>query len=217
MYSKSNPIKVAIADDHSLFARGIANLLETVSDISVVSVSANGAELLNSISKAGLPDVILLDIDMPVMDGFETLAELTKLYGPVKVIALSMYKDDGYISRMILSGVSGYILKNVQPEDLIAAVKSVADGGLTFNQEAMFVMKNMVFDEQKLALNRKDFSVRELEIIELICRELSASEIADKLFISKATVENHKKQMFTKLNVTSTVGIAIYAIRNKII
>jgi DNA-binding NarL/FixJ family response regulator len=217
MYSESNPIKVSIADDHSLFAQGIANLLESEPGISVLSVSANGQELLNSIIETGLPDIVLLDIEMPVMDGFQTFDELTRLYGSIKVIALSMYKDDGYISKMILSGVSGYILKNVQPEDLIEAIKSVADGGLTFNQEALSVMKNMVFVDQKSALSRKDFTVRELDIIELICQEYSASQIAEKLFLARSTVENYKKFMFAKMNVTTTVGIAIYAVKNKII
>jgi DNA-binding NarL/FixJ family response regulator len=217
MYSQYNPLKIAIADDHALFAKGIANLLETVKGFSVISVSSNGQELLNSIQHTGLPDVILLDIDMPVLDGFGAMDELTRFYGPVKVIALSMYKDFGYISKMILAGVSGYLLKNVQPEALIDAVQSVADGGLAFNQEAVSVMQNMVFEEQKSTPSRKDFSIREIEIIELICREMSASEIADKLFLSKNTVENYKKALFTKMNVTSTVGIAVFAIRNRII
>lgn len=212
-----NTISVSIADDHTLFAEGLANMLGTMPDILIKSVSSNGVELLNSCEADGLADVVLLDIGMPVMDGFQTITELIRRYPEAKVIVISMFRDFGYISRMILAGASGYLLKNARPNELAEAVRSVADGGLAFNQEAVSVMKSMVSTDGKNNFGIVEFSERELEIIDMICKEKSSTDIAGHLHITRSAVEAHKRNIFQKINVNSAVGIAVYAVKNRIV
>jgi DNA-binding NarL/FixJ family response regulator len=217
MKTNFKEIKIAIADDHVLFGQGLASLIDSVEGMRVVHIAENGLELLKGIKAKGMPDVILLDIEMPVMDGFQTLKELLKINPSVRVIAFSMHKEYSFISKMILSGTCGYLIKNAQPEEVINAIKTVADGGLSFNQEATAVMMNMIYTKDKTKLSRIDFTERELEIIELLCKEKSTTEIAEILCVSRSTVEFHKHSIFEKMETKSLVGMAVYAIQNKII
>ena len=164
MPNSTYKINIAIADDHVLFAQGVANLINSVKGMQVVLIANNGLELLQGLEKIEKPDVVLMDIEMPVMDGFQTTTELMKNYPSCKIIALSMHKEESFISQMILSGVCGYLLKNAQPEEVIAAIKNVVDGGLAFNNEAVHVMKHLIVTNMRPSLTRTDFTDRELQI-----------------------------------------------------
>jgi DNA-binding NarL/FixJ family response regulator len=213
MPNQTYKIKIAIADDHVLFAKGVANLINSVKDMQVVLIANNGLELLKGIEQVGQPDVVLMDIEMPVMDGYQTTAELLKVYPSCKIIALSMHKEESFISQMILSGVCGYLLKNAQPEDVISAIKSVVDGGLAFNNDAISVMKCLIVNNLKPSLTRADFSERELQILELVCQEKTNQEIGNCMLISKSLVESYKQKMIKKMQVKNSVGMAIYAVQ----
>ncbi len=205
-------IKIAIADDHSLFASTLAGLLNSVENMEVVIVASDGKELLEEVEKTGLPDVIILDVEMPVMDGFKTASRLVSRYPSARIIALSMHKERSFIAKMINNGVSGYLLKNAKPEEVIEAINSVYDGGLPFNKEAVSVMKSTCRKSVEQLPLEESFTRREIEIIKYISYEYTNQEIADKLLISKSTVETHKKNIITKLNVRNSIGIALYAV-----
>lgn len=205
-------IKIAIADDHSLFASSLASLLNSVENMEVTIVASDGKELLEEVEKTGLPDVIILDVEMPVLDGFKTASKLISMYPSARIIALSMHKERSFIAKMINNGVSGYLLKNAKPEEVIEAINSVYDGGLPFNKEAVSVMKSTCRKSVEQVPLEESFTKREIEIIKYISYEYTNQEIADKLLISKSTVETHKKNIITKLNVKNAIGIALYAV-----
>lgn len=210
-------IKIGIADDHSIFLDSLSNLLNSVSNFKVTITANNGQELLDSCRDNGVPNVILLDLSMPIMDGFETCKELNNQYADCKVIALTMHKEKSYIARMIRNGVSGYLLKDAQVEEVIDAINKAANGGLPFNNEAIDVMRNIYKDNDGKIASINDFSSRELEIIDCVCREYTNPEIAQNLFISESTVANHKKSIFKKMKVKNTIGMAVYAVMHGLV
>jgi len=213
----ANIIKVAVTDDHKLFAEGVGTLINTAKDLKTVCIASNGKELLDYIELKGMPDVILLDFEMPVMDGYDTVMELNKRYKNPKVIILSMYCNHSYIKQMLLMGVSGYLLKNAAPEEVLNAIRKVASDGLAFNDEAIIVMKNILSENDRISFFSNDFNDTEKKVIKLICLEKSTQEIAETLFLSKSTIDKIKQNLFDKMGVCSSVGIAVYAIKNKII
>ncbi|PLX06846.1 MAG: DNA-binding response regulator [Marinilabiliales bacterium] len=154
---------------------------------------------------------------MPVMDGFETLEHIQDKYPEVKVITLSMYNEYSFIKKMLVLGVSGYLLKNANPGEVINAIKSVADDGLAYNQEAMLVMRNLISKNEKPLPLEYDFTERELDIIKLVCEEKTSAEIADTLFLSKSSIDATKRDICQKMGVKTSVGMVAYAIRHNII
>lgn len=210
-------ISVGIADDHSVFVESLSNTLNNVSGIVVIHTSNSGIELLNNCEMNKVPDVILLDLSMPDMDGFETCQELVQRFPEVKVIALTGHKEKNYIAKMIRSGASGYLLKTAKVDDVANAVKKAADGGLPFNNEAIEVMCNIYKDNDGVIAKKTDFSERELQIIQLTCQEFSTKEISKELYLSESTVSSHKKNIFAKMKVKNTIGLAIYAFTHGLI
>lgn len=219
--SRKRKIRVAVVDDHVLFATGMANLLDSVEDMSVVATAGDGKELLEKLKilkrTDELPDVILMDIQMPVMDGFQACVEVKDRFSSCKVVILSMHQESSYIYQAVISGADGFLLKNAQPEEVINAIRSVEGDGQAFNKEAVLVMKNVIADPVKAVLTRKDFSENELKILNYVCREKTNKEIADKMNLSVSSVENYKQKMIKRMGVKTSVGLAIYAIQNKIV
>ena len=211
-------IRVLIADDHQMLREGIISMILGSSEIEIVGQAANGIEVLNMLEKTEV-DVLLLDINMPHMDGVETCKKVHKLYPLVNVIALTMYDEGALITKMVRNGAKGYILKNTGKEKLTAAIRTVYNGKNFFSdsvKDALFMSMSPVLKSNSGAFIPK-LTKREKEIITLVINEFTTAEIAEKLFISVKTVETHRKNLLQKLNVRNTAGLVRIALEKDLL
>jgi DNA-binding NarL/FixJ family response regulator len=214
-------INIIIADDHNLFRKGLMNLLSEFKFVGKIYEASNGLELINLLkSTIPLPDVVLLDINMPVMDGIEATEKIRKLYSDLKIIVLTMEDNEQFVLHMIENGINGYLLKNCEPEDLGNALKSVMVKEFYFNDDISELIRNAYVHQIHPGKNKQEvteFTNRELEVLKLICKEFNSHEIAKKLFVSPRTVEAHRKNMIEKAGVKNIAGLIVYAIKNKFV
>jgi DNA-binding NarL/FixJ family response regulator len=211
-----NKLAVFIVDDHSLFRNGLKILLTTSGQFNVIGEAENGQEFLTLIDQLE-PDIVLMDIDMPIMDGITATREALKKKPDLKVITLSMYGEEEYYYKMIEAGVKGFLLKNSDINEVKNALITVSKGGKYFSQELLYnVVKNIrsTHKEQELT---EALSDREVEILIQICNGLSNNEIAENLHISKRTVDKHRANLLDKTNSKNTAHLVLYAIKNKLI
>jgi DNA-binding NarL/FixJ family response regulator len=204
-------IKIAIVDDHTLFRNGVATLMAEYKELSVVFEASNGKELMTKISSGKIPDVILMDINMPSTDGYAATTWIKSNYPEVAVLALSMYEDDEAIIKMIKNGAGGYLLKECNPRDLLDAIITIHNKGVFLNELVSGKMMNMLKKKPGVTL-----SAKELEFLEFVCSELTYKEIADKMFVSPRTIDNYRESLFQKLNLKTRSGLLLYAIKNNI-
>lgn len=211
-------IRVVLADDHHILLDGIKALLQKQKDIEITGVYNDGHKLLDELSQTH-PDIALIDINMPNMNGIVLCQKIKALNNSIHVIALSMYDDAGHIMEMIEAGVSGYILKNASDKELIEAIKTVRDGKLFFSPEVSEKITTLVIQQQRKLEQPQEAKLteRELEILKLIAEEYSNAQIANTLFISERTVETHRKNMLRKTNNKSVVGLLKYAMEKQLI
>ncbi|HQG55922.1 MAG TPA: response regulator transcription factor [Bacteroidales bacterium] len=208
-------IKIIIVDDHHLFRNGLKLLLEGIPEFEITGEASNGAELLDIIDRTRA-DIVLMDINMPVMDGVEATIKVLERKPEIKVIALSMYGEEDYYYRMTEAGARGFILKDSDISEVREAINTVKRGGTFFSQQ---LLQNVI---QKIKHREAETKVavlskREKEILEKICEGLSNQEIANALFISKRTVDKHRANLLEKTNSKNTASLILYAIRNKLI
>ena len=211
-------IKVILVDDHDLFREGLMLLLSQFKEIEIINEAANGKELLK-ILDSQIPDIILMDIAMPKMNGIETTKNVLSKYPDLKIIALSMFDDQNSYYQMIQAGAHGFIVKNTKGAELVKAIKEVMSGKNYFSTSLLkSIILNMA-DDKKLQSedNKTILTKRESEILQLLCKGLTSSEIAEKLFISKKTVEGHKYNLFSKTGKKNTVNLVMYAVKNKLV
>ena len=215
----SEPIKVAIADDHVLFRAGVKTTLSMYKDIKMIAEADNGAQLLN-ILKHVQPDVILLDIQMPIMDGIATLPEIKQLYPDIKVIMLTMHNDHSMISKLMELGANSYLTKNSDSEIIYQAVKTVHEQEYYFNQltnKALIDgLRTKRQAEASLPADVK-LSDKEISILRMICEEKSTKEIADLVDLSPRTVEAIRDKLKVKTGAKSLAGLVMYAVKSGII
>lgn len=209
---EAEKIRIAIVDDHTLFRNGVAALMKEFNELEIVFEASNGEQMQQMIGKVMLPQVVLMDINMPLMDGYAATAWLKANYPQVKVLALSMFEDDKVIIRMIRSGASGYILKESKPRELLEAIKTVCDKGVFINE----LVSGKLIRSVANAGDEVEFTKKELDFLKLCCSELTYKEIADKMFVSPRTVDNYRDSLFLKLNLKSRTGLVLYAIQNEI-
>ncbi|MFL5752523.1 MAG: response regulator [Bacteroidia bacterium] len=211
-------ITVHIVDDHQMLIDGLRALLKGEERIVIIDESNNGAIALERIEKRQ-PDILLTDINMPGLNGIELTQKVKAKFPEIKIIALSMFGERGMISEMLQAGVSGYILKNTGKAELINAITKVAGGGMFFSDEVSMEMMKAVANPQVSPGEEPviNLTQREIEIVQLIAKELSNAEIAEKLFISERTVETHRKNIFRKTATKSVVGLIKYAFDKKLI
>ena len=212
-------IRVVITDDHRIIREGLRALLEQDSEIEVVGEAANGRELLELLGKVEA-DVVLLDINMPVMNGYETIGLVKEKFPETKVVALSMLNDVPSMQRMLESGAIGYLLKNTGYEELTTAIKLAAKG-------TTFICSGMTVDILQRVMSpaipgpaqedNAGLSKREMEVLLLIAEGYTNAEIADKLFVSKRTVETHRQNILEKTNAKNTAHLIKYAMEHKLI
>jgi two-component system invasion response regulator UvrY len=215
--SSTKEYSVVIADDHTLMRNALARLVSSFDKYNVVFEAGNGKEVIEKLKIHGIPDIILLDISMPVMDGFETAEWLTKNYPQIKILSLSMQSDEESIIKMLKLGAKGYLMKNVEPEELNLALDSVMTkdfylSEIVSGKVVVGLHKDFTNPLEPLALTDK-----EREFLRLICSELTYKDIAEKMFISSRTVEDYRSALFAKLKLKSRVGLAMYAIKNGVV
>lgn len=213
-------IRIALVDDHKLIRAGMRVLLEQMDDFKIVIEAANGEELLNRLPKTRV-DVVLLDIDMPVLDGIETTKILQEKFPRIKIIMLSLHDEDRFIIHLMELGASGYLLKDAEPEEVEKAIRTVNGGERYFNDTVNKVMfrkaTNKTVRNAKTFNQKVDLSEREISILSLICEGLTNAQIAEEINLSQRTIEGYRLKMLNKLEVKNTAGLVAYAIKNYLV
>lgn len=210
-------IHVAIADDELLFRKGLKELLDDGTSIRFCLEAGNGKDLLNQLEQIDQsPDVLLLDISMPVMNGLQTFDYIREKYPAIKILMLSIHYTDNYIVTLIEKGANGYLSKNTDPDEVKKAILTVAKTDFYFNEDTIRAMHKNIAGKHRGAIMGDDITEREKEVLELICHELTAGEIAERLFISKRTAEGHRNSLLLKTGAKNTAGLVIYAIRHQV-
>ena len=212
--------KVVLADDHVLIREGLASLVNSFANYEVIFEADNGKQLTEKISAKALPDLVLLDITMPEMDGYAAAAWLKANYPEVKVIALSVMDDENAIIRMVRNGARGYLLKSSKPAELKQAMDMVINRGYFFNDLVNNKIINSIhkFDDDQGSLKKVlHLTDREIEFLGLLCSERTYKEIADEMFISPRTVDSYRDNLFLKLQIKSRIGLVLFAVKNKIV
>jgi DNA-binding NarL/FixJ family response regulator len=213
----SNKRYIAIADDHAMFRKGLTVLINLFPGYEVLFDAANGREFIDKLNAEQLPDIVLMDISMPEMDGYSTTEWLRANYPDIKVLALSTMDAETAIIKMVKSGAKGYVLKDADTDELKLAFDEVLHRGYFYNET--ITRKVMQAVSQLTDLKNKTgtfikLSDREIEFLKLTCTELSYKEIADKLFVSVRTVEGYRDVLCEKLDLKTRVGLAMYAVKN---
>ena len=208
-------LSIILVDDHKLFREGLKLLLDNLSFIGEVREASNGLAFLEEL-EAGIPDLVFIDIDMPLLNGIEATSKALQSYPDLKIIALSMYGDEEYYLKMINAGVKGFVLKNSGIQEVETAIHTVVSGKNYFSQEILILLiKNM--NRKKIQGKKSGLSEREIEILHQICMGFSNQEIADLLYLSKRTVDKHRENLLLKTQSKNTAGLVIYAIKNGIL
>ena len=212
-------IKVAIADDHKIFRKGVILSLRPFTNIKFVLEADNGDQLLEGIA-ASEPDVVLMDLRMPGKDGIEATKILSKQYPNIHVIVLSMYEDDRFVSHMMENGASGYLLKNSEPQEIRRAIMDVHEKGYYLNNFVNRILLKKSHAKQKAvpSLNSEiTLTDRERDVLKFICMEFTAQEIAQKMEISPRTVEAIKDRLMERFGSKNTAGLVFFAVKNNLV
>jgi two-component system, NarL family, nitrate/nitrite response regulator NarL len=208
-----NKLRIMLVDDHNLFIDGLKTLLSLSTDLEVIVEANNGEEMLRKLRLYYI-DLILLDIQMPLMNGIDAVKQIKEHYPNISVIMLSMHDELSYVKSLYDMGVEGYLLKNTNQEELLTAIRKVADGGRYFSPDLISSIMQAKSDPEQVTMI---LTRREREIIALIAQEYNNGAIADKLNISQETVNSHRKNLLRKLNVKNTAGLVKYALQIQLI
>lgn len=207
-------IKIIIADDHRIVLDGLRSLFDDVQDMECIATAGDGKRALD-LCKSMSPDIILMDIDMPVMNGIEATRQLKKEMPRVKVLTLTQHSEKGMIQRLMECGSDGYLLKNIDQDELVMAIRKVIDGQKYFSSDVAASLLNpsaeLVGDGVEAAAQ---MSARETEILKLVASGMSSKEIAEKLFISPRTVDTHRNNLMQKLDIHNIAGLIRFAFKN---
>ena len=206
---------IVLVDDHVLLRNGLASLVTTL-QYDVIMECSNGKELTEQLNQNNLPDLILMDINMPLMNGYETTLWLKNNYPEVKVVALSMYDDEQSVIRLIKNGARGYILKDTRPQDLHYALDSVLTKGFYYSDMVTGKFIHSMKEDKETSIISK-LKPTEIEFLKLAATELTYKEIAQKMHLSPRTIDGYRDQLFEKLGIKSRVGLVIFAIKHGIV
>ena len=209
-------IDIIIVDDHLLFSQALNGLISNFEEFNVQAVLANGKELVTYFSiENKYPDIVLMDIQMPIMNGFEATQWLKTNQPQIKVLALSMECEEETILKMLRAGAKGYLLKDIHPSVLEHALKELHTTGFYYTENVANTLLNST--NHKKNQNNIIFKEKELEFLKLACTEMTYRQIAEVMFLSPKTIENYREALFVKLNVKSRIGLVLYAIKEKIV
>jgi two-component system, NarL family, invasion response regulator UvrY len=219
MLDKKAYIKVALADDHVLLRNALATLIDSFGDCKVIQQTSNGMDLIEQIKKTQLPDVAILDLNMPQMDGFETATWLQANHPHVHVLMLTMYDSELVLIRLLQSGVKGFLKKDIHPSELKFAIHSVIQSGYYYSNHSTGKLMNLFrkHDEHSLTLEKTMLSEQQLMFLKMACSEMTYKEIALKMNLNPRSVDNLRDSLFSKLDVKSRVGLAMFAMRHGIV
>ena len=210
---------IVLTDDHALLRNGLAELVQKLGH-TVLFEADNGKDFISKLDTKNCPDVILLDINMPEMDGYETAQWIKEQHPDIKVLALSMYDNENSIIRMLKSGAKGYILKDSEPAELKAAIEALVSKGYYYSDLVsgkLIHAINKIEDEGSAVNTLVNLNDRETDFLKYACTEMTYKEIADKMFVSPRTIDGYRDGLFEKLHVKTRVGLVMYAIKNGIV
>jgi len=213
-------VNIVVCDDHKLFRKGMSALLSDFENIVEINEAGNGVELLKLLDELETqPDIVLLDINMPEMDGIEATKHLKVQYPQIRIIVLSMEDDTQMVSFLVNEGINGYLLKNADPDELEHAIKMVMKNDFYFSSSLSGAVLNSLRAKNNTTqtIEEFEFSEREIDILKLICNELTAAEIADELSLSARTIEGYKRKLLEKTNTKNMAGLVIFAIKNSLV
>lgn len=214
--------KIALVDDHALLRNALSRIIHSFEGYTVLFVANNGRHFIEMLDPGNLPDLVIMDITMPVMNGYETTQWITQHHPDMKVIALTMLKDERVVIRMLRSGARGYLLKDTELEEIQLAMEEVLNRGIYIND---ILYRNIVNSIQPTLEEVKErertvaleLGEREKEFLQLLCSELTYREIADAMCLSPRTVDGYRDNLFEKLHLASRIGLVLFAIRNDIV
>ena len=214
----SDTIRIAIVDDHKLFREGIGRLITSLNDkYQVVMESSNGQDFLNRLPVEHNLDVVVVDLDMPVMSGYELAMHLKENGPKLNLLALTMHgEDEQSIIKMIRAGVKGYLSKDVEPNELKAAIASVSKGTFHFNEALSGKMLEIIIDD-KANTYEIELNDREMQFLELACSELTYKEIADRMHLSPKTIDGYRAALFDRFEIKSRVGLVLFALKRSLV
>lgn len=214
--------RIIITDDHQLILDGLRSIITGESDLQLLAEANNGQQAL-SLCESLQPDLVLMDIDMPVMNGLEATTQIKKKFPSVRVMVLTMHDEAALVKRIMEIGADGYMLKNADQEELLSAIRKVAGGEKHYSEKVLNALKEGKTDSSQFSLRPTDavllstLTEREVEILRLLAEGLSNKEIGDKIFISHRTVDTHRTNLMKKLDVHNVAGLIRFAIRNGLI
>jgi len=208
--------KIIIVDDHEIFRNGLKMVLGKLKYLDLIAEASNGRDFLDIIDKT-LPDIVLMDLEMPIMNGVEATQKALAKYPQMKIIALTMFNEDEYVQNMIDAGVRGFLIKNINKETLDKAIQTVLNGGNYYSEELFIFFTKHVGKEKKKEELDLNLTRREKEILQLICEGLSNKEIADILFVSERTVVGHKTNLLAKTDCKNSMSLMSFAIKNNLV
>lgn len=219
MEEKTTYIKVALVDDHILLRNALAGLIDSFGDYRVIHQSGNGKEIISAISEGVIPDVVILDLNMPEMDGFETAQWLQKNFPKIYVLMLTMFDSELSLIRLLQTGVRGFLKKDIHPSELKFAIHSVMQSGFYYSNNTTGKLVNLFKNKQDgtLPLHSLVLSDQEVLFLKLACSDLTYKEIAQEIGLNPRTIDTLRDHLFIKLDVKSRVGLAMVAIRNGIV
>ena len=205
---------VVVVDDHILLAQAISSLVNSFNQFSTKYLCCNGQELLDRISSEKiLPDIVLMDVNMPILNGIETTKQLTKLYPSIKVLALSVEDEEETIIKMLKAGAKGYLLKDVQKTILEKGLQELMNCGFYYTKDVSTILMNSLNGNP----NKIQLKDREIEFLKFVCSEMTYKQIAEKMFLSPKTIDGYRDALFEKLHTKNRIGLVIYAIKHKIV
>jgi DNA-binding NarL/FixJ family response regulator len=215
-------IKLILADDEVLFRKGIAFLLEREKNIEVIFEVSNGEELISFLRESSIhPHIILMDLKMPLLNGVDSTRIIQNEFPDIKIIALTSYDSKLFIANMINTGAASYLVKNTTPTQMIYTINEVYKKGVYYTEEVIKILQESTVinttSQHKSLFDEDYLTKREKEVLLLICRQMSTTEMADKLFISPRTIEGHRNNLLLKTESKNVAGLVVYAIQNKII
>ncbi len=212
-------IKIAIADDYKIYRDGLKVGLSADPNLRVVYEADNGEELIKGL-EVYAPDVVIMDLKMPIMDGMEATKHIRKFFPSIKVLVVTMYDDDKFIIHLMENGANGYLLKNAEPHEITKSIYSVFQNGYYFNDvvNKALLKKLVLKNNLKPSFNQNvELTERELEVLKLICQEKTAAEIAKEIFLSPRSVEGIRQRLIEKVGVKNTAGLVMFAVKNNMV